>query len=175
VNKGFGLIVGFALAISVSLSGCSAGEPAKSSSSELSTMVDTSIARFDAAGGSETTSDGKNQNALVYDPSTSPGKQVVMVDLANANSPKFGATSAITIRSMRALLDSSAFQAAQVKQVDNTFTAAGKDFTVTVNAREGIITQIRLSAGSGDNAPTQLTLMTYGLTPEAKKLFDSAK
>jgi hypothetical protein len=156
------------------MSGCSAAF-APAPRDALSTIVDASIAAFDKTGGSETTSDGNSQHALIYEPAAQAGKQIVTVDLADVNSPAFGAASSIAIHSMRTLIDSAEVKAVEIKRAGDTFTAQGAGFDMKVTTHDGLATRIDLSAGTDAGAPSQSILMSYGITPEAQKLFDSAK
>ena len=62
-----GLIAVSALVVEL-LAGCAANPPAADVRTSLSTVVEASITEFDAHGGSETTSVGGGQYALIYDP-----------------------------------------------------------------------------------------------------------
>jgi len=45
---------------------------------------------------------------------------------------------------------------------------------VKIATRDNLVTRIDLSAGTEAGAPAQTILETYGITPEAQKLFDLA-
>jgi uncharacterized protein with FMN-binding domain len=74
---------------------------------------------------------------------------------------------------MKTLVDSEEFQAATVDEADGTYTVTGTGFGAEIHTQDGLITQVKLDAGSEDSA-SQVVLITYGITPEAKKIFDSA-
>jgi len=173
MGKRGAIIAAAALVLGLGLSGCAATSVEEAARTELSNVVDQSIQRFDEDGGSETTSAGDGQYALIYDPSAPGGRQVVTADLADSTSPAFGDVSTIAIHSMRTLLDSSEFAAAKVEAADGTFTAAGDSFRLEVRTRDGLVTQLNLDAGTGETSASQAILMTYGMTPEARKIFDS--
>jgi hypothetical protein len=154
------------------VSGCTAGAT-PSAREALSATVTASISAFDKAGGSETTLAADGQYALIFDPSAPTGHQVVTADLADSTSPAFGDVSAIAIHSMKTLVDSEEFQAATVDEADGTYTVTGTGFGAEIHTQDGLITQVKLDAGSEDSA-SQVVLITYGITPEAKKIFDSA-
>lgn len=172
-----GLAVSVLMVASAALSGCSSTDTTRLSGdaarTELSSVVDKSIQRFDDRGGSETTSQGDHQYALIYDPSAPAGEQVVTADLADSASPAFGDVSAIAIHSMKTLLGSSEFANATVARSGETFTISSDAFEVDIRLMAGLIAQMNLSAGSAGSSASQLILVTYGITPEAQKIFDS--
>ena len=137
-------------------------------------MIDASIEAFDSGGGSETTSIGEGQYALIFDPTASEGKQVVTVDLADATSPAFGSTSAIAVHSLRSLVSSPEFATFRVSHSDDDFTAEGDGFRLDLSTQNGLIIGFVLTGGSPPSA-VQSVLMTYGISPEARTLFESAR
>jgi hypothetical protein len=159
-------------ALLVLVAGCAPVDAEMSARARLSTIVTASIVAFDDAGGSETTSAGDAQYALIYDPSVPTGRQVVTADLADAASPAFGEVSAIAIHSMAALIDSDEFRAATVEERDGTFSVSGSGFSAEFQTRSGLVKQLVLNASASD--VSQIVLFTYGITPEARKIFDLA-
>jgi len=163
-----GRVAVLAVALVVALSGCAPG----AERDQLASVVAVSISQFDAAGGSETTFAGDSQHALIYDPTSPPGEQVVTADLTDAASPAFADPSAITIHSIETLIDSPEFEAAVITRTRSTFTASSDAFGVTIDTRDGVITQVEFSGG-GETTPSQVVVVTYGITPEARKIFES--
>lgn len=153
---------------------CSAVSLDNDARAELSLVIDASIERFDVGGGSETSSDGRGQYALIFDPAAPDGKEIVTVDLADATSPTFGADSSIAIRSLRDLFDSPEFADSVVNRAGNDFTAKGDVFSLEVSTRDGLINGFVLKAGSPPSA-VQTVLVSYGISPEARTLFESAQ
>lgn len=140
----------------------------------LSAVVDASIQKFDEVGGSETTSTSSGQYALIFDPTAVHGHQVVTVDLADSTSAVFTDTSAIAIASVRTLIDSEPFAEAALTHDRDSFTAVGDGFSVEVGIKEGLVSRLTLAAG-GDGGASQVLLITYGITPEARALLELAR
>ena len=97
------------------------------------------------------------------------------VSLADASSPAFGDLSSIAIHSIKNLIASDEFSSAKVSVKDDTFLVSGDAFEADIQTRKGLVTQITLSAVAASEDRTQVVLMTYGITAEARSLFELAR
>ena len=137
-------------------------------------VVDNSIKKFTEEGGTETLSVGSNEFVLIYDPSAPEGKQVVTANLANKSEPVFGEKSAISITSLKKLLSSDVLKDAEFKLSDNIFTITGKEFRIELHTKDDLLMTSVLSGKATGSTLPQIVVSSYGISEEARKLFDSA-
>ena len=75
---------------------------------------------------------------------------------------------------MKELLASKTFADAEFKLSDNIFKIAGNNFTIELHTKDDLVmTSVISGKATGINVP-QIVVSSYGLSKEAKKLFDSA-
>lgn len=168
-SRGLGAVVVASLMVG-SLTGCSGVESGASAKSQLLTAVDGSVQKFDHGGGSETTSVDRHQYALIFDPHAPQGRQVVTADLSDPASPAFGATSSIAIRSMTALISKT--PSSQVKRSQDSYVIDSGSVHMQIVTVDQLVSEIVLSAGAGGSDAQQDILVTYGITPAARRIFN---
>lgn len=167
-----------AVLISAVLSACSitdnrnmSGNAAKEAATAV---VENSIKKFNDEGGTETLSVGSNEFVLIYDPAAPEGKQVVTANLANKSNPVFGDTSAISINSLNELLNSDVLANAEFKLSDNIFVITGNEFRIELHTKDDLLMTSVISGKATGSTLPQIVVSSYGISDEARKLFDSA-
>lgn len=137
-------------------------------------VVANSVKEFKAQGGTETLSVASKEFVLIYDPAAPEGKQVVTANLADKTTPTFDDLKGISITALQKLLNSSSLADAEYKLSDNIFKITGKDFNIELHTKDDLVmTSVISGQATGINVP-QIVVSSYGLSSEAKKLFDSA-
>lgn len=167
-----------ALLITAVLSACSitdhknlSGNAAKDAAIAV---VAKSVAEFEAKGGTETLSVSDKEFVLIYDPQAPKGKQVVTSNLADKTTPTFDDAKSISIIALQKLLGSDTLKDAEFKLSDNIFKIVGNNFTIELHTQNDLVmTSVISGQATGINVP-QIVVSSYGLSEEAKKLFDSA-
>ncbi|MEG0589919.1 hypothetical protein [Aurantimicrobium sp.] len=167
-----------ALLITAVLSACSitdhknlSGNAARDAATAV---VENSIKTFAEKGGTETLSVAKKELVLIYAPSAPKGKQVVTANLADKTPPTFDDPKSISINALKTLLASDIMKDAEFKLSDNVFTITGKDFVIELHTQNDLVmTSVITGKATGSSVP-QIVVSAYGISKEAKKLFDSA-
>lgn len=167
-----------ALLITAVLSACSitdnknlSGNAARNAATAV---VENSVKKFDTEGGTETLSVADKEFVLIFDPSAPEGKQVVTSNLADKTTPTFDDAKSISIIALQKLLSSETFADAEFKLSDNIFKITGNNFTIELHTKDDlVITSVISGQATGINVP-QIVVSSYGLSAEAKKLFESA-
>jgi hypothetical protein len=167
-----------ALLITAVLSACSitdnknlSGNAAKNAAIAV---VENSVKTFEKEGGTETLSVANKEFVLIYDPAAPEGKQVVTADLADKTTPTFDDPKSISIRALQKLLASKTFEEAEFTLSDNIFKITGDNFTIELHTKNDLVmTSVIAGQATGVNVP-QIVVSAYGLSDEAKKLFNSA-
>lgn len=137
-------------------------------------VVEKSVKTFEEKGGTETLSVADKEFVLIYDPQAPEGKQVVTANLADKSTPTFDDAKSISIKALQKLLNSESFADAEFTLTDNRFKITGTDFTIELHTKDDlVITSVISGKATGINVP-QIVVSSYGLSEEAKKLFDSA-
>ena len=147
------------------------GEAAKSA---LSTVIEKSIQEFEKQGGSETISVESGQFALIYDPKAPEGKRVVTADISDKNSPSFAQESSIMLRAMPELIASKELSDATFQLSKGIFTITNDVITITINTRDDLVITTTLEAGSNGATNKQVIMTTYGISKEARAIYDAA-
>lgn len=167
-----------AVLISAVLSACSitdnrnmSGNAAKEAATAV---VENSIKKFKDEGGTETLSVGSNEFVLIYDPAAPEGKQVVTANLANKSNPVYGEKSAISINSLNELLNSDVLANAEFKLSDNIFVITGNEFRIELHTKDDLLMTSVISGKATGSTLPQIVVSSYGISDEARKLFDSA-
>lgn len=173
------LVLIISVFVASSLAACSATDNLNSSGaaakSALNTVLDKSIATFEADGGSETIQVEGAQYALIYVPSAPEGKRVVTADISDKNSPAYGQESSIALNTFPEMVASPAFENATFNLSSNTFTITGEEFQVTMRVRDDLIITTTLESKTAGASAKQVIMTTYGLSDEAMAIYDSAK
>lgn len=137
-------------------------------------VVEKSVKTFEEKGGTETLSVADKEFVLIYDPQAPEGKQVVTSNLADKSTPTFDDAKSISIKALQKLLNSESFADAEFTLTDNRFKITGTDFTIELHTKDDlVVTSVISGKATGINVP-QIVVSSYGLSEEAKKLFDSA-
>jgi hypothetical protein len=137
-------------------------------------VVANSVKKFEAEGGTETLSVSDKEFVLIYDPSAPEGKQVVTSNLADKTTPTFDDAKSISITALKKLLGSDTLKDAEFKLSDNIFKITGNNFTIELHTKDDLVmTSVISGKATGINVP-QIVVSSYGLSKEAKKLFESA-
>lgn len=161
------------------LTACSATENINASGaaakSALSKVLEKSINEFEKMGGSETISVESGQYALIYDPKAVAGKRVVTADISDKNSPVFAEEKSIMLKAMPELVSSKDLEKATFNLAKGTFTIKTDVITITINTRNDLVNTTTLEAGNAGASSKQVIMTTYGISKEAKAIFDSAK
>lgn len=137
-------------------------------------VVEKSVKTFATEGGTETLSVADKEFVLIYDPKAPEGKQVVTSNLADKSTPTFDDAKSISINALQKLLTSDTFADAEFTLTDNRFKITGTDFTIELHTKDDLVmTSVISGKATGINVP-QIVVTAYGISDEAKKLFDSA-
>lgn len=137
-------------------------------------VVEKSVKTFEEEGGTETLSVADKEFVLIYDPQAPEGKQVVTSNLADKSTPTFDDAKSISIKALQKLLNSESFADAEFTLTDNRFKITGTDFTIELHTKDDLVmTSVISGKATGINVP-QIVVSSYGLSEEAKKLFESA-
>lgn len=167
-----------AVAMAVILSACSVTDNRTlrggAAEDALTTVVNNSVEKFDAEGGTETLSIGSTEYILIYDPSAPEGKRLVTANLADESVPTFDDEASISIRALQSLLGSETLTDADFRLSDNVFTIEGEDFSIEVRTANDLVTTSIVSGQKTGSAVPQIVVSTYGLSEEALKLFATA-
>lgn len=125
-------------------------------------------------GGSETLAVGQTQYAIIYNPAAPENKQVVTANLTDNSPATFGNLETVSIFALERLLTTQLLKEAEVTLSKNVFTIQGKDFLVEIFVTDELVYKSNIWSSTSGSKEPQIVVITYGITAETQKLFDSA-
>lgn len=174
------LILALVVAVfaSSSLAACSATDnknlSGQAAQDALSSVVKHSVEKMTTQGGSETLAVGQTQYAIIYDPAAPENKQVVTANLTDKTPATFDTLETVSLLALERLISTQLVKDAEVTLSKNVFTIQGDNFLFEVFVNEDVVYKSNIwSSASGSQDP-QVVVVTYGISAEARTLFDSA-
>ncbi len=174
------VVVALALVLSVSLSvaACSATDnknlSGQAAQDALNVVVKNSVDTMTTEGGSETLAVGQTQYSIIYDPQAPENKQVVTANLTDNTPATFDSLETVSILALERLLSTELLKEAEVTLTKNVFTIQGKDFLVEIFVTDELVYKSNIWSSTTGSKEPQVVVMTYGISQDARTLFDSA-
>ena len=174
------VVVALALVLSVSLSvaACSATDnknlSGQAAQDALNVVVKNSVDTMTTEGGSETLAVGQTQYSIIYDPQAPENKQVVTANLTDNTPATFDSLETVSILALERLLSTELLKEAEVTLTKNVFTIQGKDFLVENYVTDELVYKSNIWSSTTGSKEPQVVVMTYGISQDARTLFDSA-
>ena len=174
------VVVALALVLSVALSvaACSATDnknlSGQAAQDALNVVVKNSVDTMTTEGGSETLAVGQTQYSIIYDPQAPENKQVVTANLTDNTPATFDSLETVSILALERLLSTELLKEAEVTLTKNVFTIQGKDFLVEIFVTDELVYKSNIWSSTTGSKEPQVVVMTYGISQDARTLFDSA-
>ena len=174
------VVVALALVLFVSLSvaACSATDnknlSGQAAQDALNVVVKNSVDTMTTEGGSETLAVGQTQYSIIYDPQAPENKQVVTANLTDKTPATFDSLETVSILALERLLSTELLKEAEVTLTKNVFTIQGKDFLVEIFVTDELVYKSNIWSSTTGSKEPQVVVMTYGISQDARTLFDSA-
>ncbi|MDH6422959.1 hypothetical protein [Aurantimicrobium minutum] len=176
--KRFALLLVLTLTASFALSACSATDnkhlSGQAAQDALHAVVENSVKKLKAEGGSETLAVGQTQYVVIYDPSAAEGKQVVTANLTNNSAATFDKISSVSLLALADLIATDTVKKADVSLTKNVFTVQGKDFLFEIFVTDDLVYKSNIWSSQSGSQDAQIVVITYGINADTQKLFDSA-
>lgn len=140
----------------------------------LIAVVDKSVTKYDAAGGTETLSTGKTQYAVIYDPAAPEGQQVVSANLTDNSVPAFVDIHTVSMDAMPGFISTLDPKTFDVSLTKNVFTIQGPSMLVEIFVTDDLIYKSHIWSTAAKTKDPQILVTEYGISDASRKLFDSA-
>jgi hypothetical protein len=167
-----------ALLLTTLLTACSAADnknlSGQAALDALSTVVDKSVTKFDAAGGTETLSTGKTQYAVIFDPAAPEGKQVVSANLTDNSVPAFVDIQTVSMHAMAGFVATLNPTSSEISLTKNVFTIQGTDMLVEIFVTDDLVYKSHIWSTAAKTKDPQILVTEYGISKSSRLLFDSA-